>query len=186
MEQPHLGIVRRGQRCRPCNDSESRGREGHGAQNAFQAVLAGVHWPVGERTFHTHPQRNGRVVFADAGEAETGGKDAIGLSGAKGGLRTESGRFHSEILSDAAADQPGGAIGGPVNRRARVHRASLRLDMSRAAQIDRDGAEELTICRRLSSDNDVYRADLRFVRRDGPEDAVLGVCAVSGRRLECR
>ena len=56
-------------------------------------------------------------------------------------------------------------------------RASLRLDMARAAQIDRDGAEKLTMCRRLSSDHDVYRADLRFVWRDGPEDAVLGVRA---------
>ena len=92
-------------------------------------------------------------------------------------LRTESGRFHGEILSDAAADQPGGAIGGPVDRRIGVHGAGLRLDMARAAQIDRDGAEELTMCGRLSSDHDVYRADLRFVRRDGPEDAVLCIRA---------
>ncbi len=55
-----------------------------------------------------------------------------------------------------------------------MHRASLRLDVARAAQIDRDGAEELTMCRRLSSDHDVYRAD---VWRDGPEDAVLGARA---------
>ena len=49
--------------------------------------------------------------------------------------------------------------------------------MARAAQIDGDRAEELTTCRQLSSDHDVYRADLRFVRRDRREDAVLGVRA---------
>ena len=156
---------------------EPRARRSHGAVNALQAARAAVDWPVGERTFHAHPQRNGHAVVAGAGESETGGKTAIGRSGGRRGLQTESGKFHPEIPPDAAADQPGGAIGSPVDRRARMHRASLRLDLARAAKIDGDGAEELPPCRRLSSDHDVYRADLRFVRRDRGEEAVLGVRA---------
>ena len=74
-----------------------------------------------------------------------------------------------------AADQPRGPIGSPVDRRARVHRASLRLDMASAAKIDGDRAEELTTCRQFSADYDLDRGDLRLVRRDRCEEAVLGV-----------
>jgi len=58
-----------------------------------------------------------------------------------------------------------------------MHRPSLRLDMATAAEIDSDRAEELTTCRQRLSDDDVYRADLWFVRRDRGEEAVLGVRA---------
>lgn len=49
--------------------------------------------------------------------------------------------------------------------------------MASAAKIDGDRAEKLTTCRQLSSDHDVYRADLRFVWRDRCEEAVLSVRA---------
>ena len=50
--------------------------------------------------------------------------------------------------------------------------------MATSAEIDGDRAEVLTTCRQLLSDDDVYRADLRFVRRDRRKEAVLGVRAL--------
>jgi hypothetical protein len=56
----------------------------------------------------------------------------------------------------------------------------LRLDLAGPTEIDGDRADELTMCRRRSADYDVYRVDLRSVRRDGREEAVLGVRAFVG------
>ena len=100
-------------------------------------------------------------------------------------IRDAASGARDNIASNQVSNQFGSLTKGTRRLNANVSHAHasavsslLHLDqMARAAQIDRDGAEELTMCRRLSSDHDVYRADLRFVWRDGPEDAVLGVRA---------
>jgi len=138
-----------------------------------RCLLVSIGLLVSARSTHTHNARGTPLLPALARPKQAEKLRSDGVERRRG-LRTESGRFHTEIPPDATADQPGGSIGSPVDHRAGVRPASLRLHMARAAQIDRDGAEELTMCRRLSSNHDVYRAD---VWRDGPEDAVLGVRA---------
>jgi hypothetical protein len=101
----------------------------------------------------------------------------IGSGGRRRALQTESGRCHREIPGDAAADQPGSTIGSPVDRRARMHRPSLRPDPAGSTEVDDDSAEKAATCGQLSSDHDVDRTDVRFVRRDRGEEAVLGVRA---------
>jgi hypothetical protein len=58
-----------------------------------------------------------------------------------------------------------------------MRRPGLRFDVAGAAEIDDNRAEELTACRRIPRDDDVNRADARFVPRDRGEEAVLGLGA---------
>jgi len=87
-------------------------------------------------------------------------------------------RFQTETLPGVVTDQPRRAFGRPVDRRNRMHRSGLSLDVAAPRQIDADGAEELPIRRPLPCQHDIYRANARFVWGDGGKEAVLGIRAL--------